>query len=126
MALKDNWKETGKGLGNAFANLGKTLVRSAETTADKVSDWANGEKPEEAQTEAPEKESTVYNDGSWRKTGKELGSAFAGLGKTLVKTAETGADKAADWADNGQADKGAEAEETGETTGEAPSDGQPQ
>ena len=43
MALKDNWKETGKGLGHAFSTLGKTIVRSAETTADKVSDWADGE-----------------------------------------------------------------------------------
>ncbi len=112
MALKDNWKETGKGLGHAFSTLGKTIVRSAETTADQVSDWAKGEKkkPEEAKTapESPEKaeeekdggkESTVYNDGSWRKTGSELGHAFAGLGKTLVKTAETGADKVSDWAD---------------------------
>lgn len=118
MALKDNWKETGKGLGHAFSTLGKTIIRSAETTANQALDWANGEekKPEEAKTapESPEKaestdggkKSTVYNDGSWRKAGKELGHAFTGLGKTLVKTAETGADKVSDWADGEEETKG--------------------
>ena len=112
MGLKDNWTETGKGLGQAFAGLGKTLVRSAETTADKVVDWSEGEKPEETLGEAPEnaaaseKKATVYSDGSWRKTGKELGHAFAGLGKTLVKTAETGAEKVSDWAEGEKPEEG--------------------
>ncbi len=48
--LKDNWKntgsswkETGKGLGHAFRDLGKSLVKTASTAAQKVDDWANGE-----------------------------------------------------------------------------------
>ena len=91
MSLKDNWKETGKDLGHAFAGFGKTFVRSAQTTADKVLDDKQPETDENGNAQP-----TVYSDGSWRKTGKDLGSAFLGLGKTLVETAKTGVDKAAD------------------------------
>lgn len=34
----------------------------------------------------------------WKETGKEIGHAFKGLGKTLVKTAKKGVDKADSWA----------------------------
>ena len=53
MSLKDNWKATGSGLGNAFKELGKTLVKTASTAADKVDQWANGddEKTTEPQQE---------------------------------------------------------------------------
>ena len=54
MSLKDNWKSTGTGLGHAFKDLGKTLVKTASTAATKVDQWANGdeEKPaEEAKEE---------------------------------------------------------------------------
>lgn len=43
MSLKDNWKETGKGLGHAFRDLGKTLVKTASTAAKKADEWANGD-----------------------------------------------------------------------------------
>lgn len=35
----------------------------------------------------------------WKQTGTELGHAFKGLGKTLVRTIKTGTDKAMDWAE---------------------------
>ena len=41
MSLKDSWKETGVGLGHAFRDLGKTLVKTAKTGVDKADDWAN-------------------------------------------------------------------------------------
>lgn len=41
MALKDNWKDTGKELGHAFGALGKTLVKTAKYAVDQVEDWAN-------------------------------------------------------------------------------------
>ena len=109
MALKDDWKETGKDLGGAFADLGKTLVRTGKTAVDKAVDWAeNDEKKveeaaEEVKKEAEEaveevkeeaeKDSNVFNDGSWRETGKGLGQAFAGLGKPLLDTGKTVVDK---------------------------------
>ena len=94
MALKNDWKETGKELGGAFANLGKTLIRTAKVGADKAEAWADGKDPEQA---VPQE--NVTNDGSWRETGKGLGGAFASLGKTLLHTAEVGADKAEAWAE---------------------------
>lgn len=50
MALRDEWKETGKGLGHAFRDLGKSIVRSVKTGVDKADDWASSDdaKPEEA------------------------------------------------------------------------------
>ena len=42
MATKQDWKETERDLGHAFKGLGKTLIRTAKTGVDKVSDWADG------------------------------------------------------------------------------------
>ena len=41
--LKDSWKETGKGLGQAFKGLGKTVIKSAEKGVDKAVEWAEKE-----------------------------------------------------------------------------------
>lgn len=103
MALKDDWKDTGKDLGGAFTNLGKTLIRTAKVGVDKADAWADGEDPAEA---VPEE--NVTNDGSWRETGKGLGDAFANLGKTLIHTAGVGADKVEDWANGNKAPEEAE------------------
>ncbi|MBO4460184.1 MAG: hypothetical protein J5778_05955 [Clostridiales bacterium] len=43
MALRDDWKNTGKDLGNAFANLGKTLVKSGADVAHKADNLVNGD-----------------------------------------------------------------------------------
>ena len=49
-----SWKETGKGLGHAFRDLGKSLVKTASTAAQKVDDWANGENDDPAEEEKTE------------------------------------------------------------------------
>lgn len=36
---------------------------------------------------------------NWKDTGRDLGHAFKGLGKTLLKTAKTGVNKATEWAE---------------------------
>ena len=56
MSLKDSWKATGSGLGNAFKDLGKTLVKTASTAISKADQWANGDddKKPEATVETPE------------------------------------------------------------------------
>lgn len=41
--LKDTWKETGKGLGYAFRDLGKSLVKTGATALKKADQWANKE-----------------------------------------------------------------------------------
>ena len=57
MALRDNWKDTGVGLGHAFRDLGKTLVKTVKTGAEKVDNWVNDEE-EQTNAELPaEKES---------------------------------------------------------------------
>lgn len=57
MALKDSWKETGVGLGHAFRDLGKTLVKTVATGVKKADEWANGEEQAEEKAEqAPTEE----------------------------------------------------------------------
>ncbi|MCQ2530719.1 MAG: hypothetical protein MJ086_05625 [Lachnospiraceae bacterium] len=107
---KEDWKKTGKELGGAFSGLAKTLVRSAKTTVDNVEEWAedkkDDEKPEGVNAEAKEaEEPNVFADGSWRKTGKELGSAFKSLGKSILGSAEEGAEALADKLDGDDDDK---------------------
>lgn len=106
MALKDEWKDTGKDLGGAFANLGKTLLRTAKVGVDKAEAWAEGNDPEKA---VPQE--NVTNDGSWRETGRELGGALASFGKTLLHTAEVGADKAEEWVESKAADESKQSED---------------
>lgn len=43
MALRDDWKKTGKGLGTAFQGLGKSLVKTVKHGVDKADEWANGD-----------------------------------------------------------------------------------
>lgn len=108
MSQRDDWKDTGKGLGSAFKGLGKSIVRTAKTGVDKAVDWAEG-KPAEApaqeteqtadgaaaatQASGTESGSNVFNDGTWRETGKELGGAFKGLGQNILNTTKVGGDK---------------------------------
>lgn len=55
MALKDSWKETGKGLGHAFTGLGKTLVKTAKYAVNKAEDWAeSGPEPTADNPSAPD------------------------------------------------------------------------
>ncbi|GEM_PF-1215516 len=57
--LRGTWKETGIGLGHAFRDLGKTLVKSVAHGAQKATEWAS-EEDEAKETPAPsEKEDTV-------------------------------------------------------------------
>lgn len=98
MALKDNWKKTGRELGGAFAGLGKNIVRTAKTGVQKVGDWADKDDPAAGEPSVPE--SNVMNDGSWRNTGKDLGQAFADLGKSIVHSAGAGIDKLEDKVDD--------------------------
>ena len=94
---KEEWKNTGKELGGAFTGLAKSLIRSAKTGIDKVEDWAE---EDTNQQQPQQEESNVFNDGTWRETGKNLGKAFMGLGKTIVGTGEEALEKAEEWAEN--------------------------
>ena len=52
--LKDSWKETGVGLGHAFRDLGKTLIKTDTKAVKKVDEWANREEEEQEQEKQPE------------------------------------------------------------------------
>ena len=51
MALKDNWKQTGVGLGHAFRDLGKSVIKSVATGMKKADEWANKEDQQEQSEE---------------------------------------------------------------------------
>ena len=51
--LKDSWKETGVGLGHAFRDLGKTLIKTGTKAVKQVDDWARREE-EEQEEKKPE------------------------------------------------------------------------
>lgn len=57
--LKNSWKETGKGLGQAFAGLGKSIVKSAKAGIDKADQWADRDKNHDADPNTVEAEATV-------------------------------------------------------------------
>ena len=79
MALKDEWKSTGKNTGKAFANFGKALGKTMKTvfTDDENMIESNG------RTE-------VSN--AWRETGKAFGNAGKSFGKAMGDTF-TGSDE---------------------------------
>lgn len=87
MALKDEWKDTGKGIGGAFKNLGKNLVRSAKTGVDSLDGTIDN-----AEIDENGNKRTVFNDGSWRETGKALGGAAKDLGMSILHSAKKGID----------------------------------
>ena len=79
MALKDEWKSTGKNTGKAFANFGKALGKTMKTvfTDDENTIESNGH-------------TEVSN--AWRETGKAFGSAGKSFGKAMGDTF-TGSDE---------------------------------
>ncbi len=82
---KEEWKETGRELGDAAQGLAKTMIRSAFTGLDKAKEWAESEDGAAVGAEAG---SNVFNDGSWRKTGKDIGKAMKSVGRTITGTAK--------------------------------------
>ena len=91
---KEEWKNTGKELGGAFSGLAKSLIRSVKDGADRADDWV-----ENKTTPITDEKSTVFNDGTWRETGKDIGHAMASLGKTLAGTGAEAVEKAEEWAE---------------------------
>ena len=79
MALKDEWKSTGKNTGKAFANFGKALGKTMKSifSDDENMIESNGH-------------TEVSN--AWRDTGKAFGSAGKSFGKAMGDTL-TGSDE---------------------------------
>ena len=49
----------------------------------------------------------------WKKAGSDLGHAFAGLGKMLIRTAKVGMEKADEWANSDDSPKGGKSPRAG-------------
>ena len=71
MATKQDWKETGRDLGHAFKGLGKTLIRTAKTGVDKVSDWADGKDDDKKLDVDVEVADTMTTDATTEATSEE-------------------------------------------------------
>lgn len=105
---KEEWKEAGTNLGHAWRDFGKTVVRSADRVVEKAKDEVddhpnevkvhteNGEEivdvPENNGGTTAEPNSTVFSDGSWRKTMGGLGRAFRDVGKATLNSASEAVD----------------------------------
>ena len=59
--LRGKWKETGIGLGHAFRDLGKTIIKSGAAAVKKADEWANSEDHSEEKVETV-KETTGTED----------------------------------------------------------------
>lgn len=81
MALKDDWKKTGKGIGGAFKNFGKAMKTTVKVGLGK----------EESTNE--EGKSSLKE--AWSNTGKSFGDAGKSVGKSTSHTAKkaTGKDE---------------------------------
>jgi len=64
MSLKDNWKQTGLGLGHAFRDLGKSVVKTVATGVKKADDWANKDEAKE-ETKAVAQEESKKTPADW-------------------------------------------------------------
>ena len=98
MADRADWEKTGKSLGSAFLGLGKAILQTAEEGLDKAEDALQSDGEKQAAEE------TVFNDGTWRETGKSLGKAFGALGATLLDVVSEGTEKLSEWAEETKED----------------------
>ena len=82
MSLKDDWKNTGKNIGQTAVGLGKSIVRSVKVGSEIILD----ERPKDenggvAPTHLRESWTEVGHD--FEKTGKALGKAAAGTARKV-------------------------------------------
>jgi len=103
MSLKDKWKKAGKGMGESFSGLGKSIVKSAKVGVDEL----NGEHPKDEDGNPVD---TGLKE-NWKAVGKSFGDTGAALGKAFAGTAKKVTDEL-DEAVNG--DEQAEPKESGE------------
>ncbi len=74
MALKEDWKNTGKGIGHAFKNFGKAVKTSVEVGV--------GDK------ERVDEDGNPALKDAWSETGKSFGEAGKSIGKSADHTAK--------------------------------------
>ena len=92
MALRDDWKKTGSGLGHAFGSLGNSVVDTVKGQPTKS---------------------------DWKDTGKGLGHAFTDLGKSILKSTKTAVDHLDSMVEDGEAQSAAPQESVAQETAQS-------
>ena len=118
--LRDNWADFGKGMGNTFSGLGKSLVQTAKVGLNAASDWVDGNKVDNTAEKQQVKE-------GWKNFGHSFVDTAEDFGKASVRTVKKGVDKVDNATDRGSnAEPQAEAAQAPEQQAAAPSQEAPQ
>lgn len=86
--LRGKWKETGKGLGFAFRDLGKTIIKSGATAVKKADDWANKEDNSEQTAEMPSTQNALAEEASAPASEKKAPNFCPNCGSALNEDAK--------------------------------------
>ncbi|MBR5518784.1 MAG: zinc-ribbon domain-containing protein [Clostridia bacterium] len=86
--LRGKWKETGKGLGFAFRDLGKTIIKSGATAVKKADDWANKEDCSEKAEETATPQDVSTEETTVPASGKQAPNFCADCGSALNSDAK--------------------------------------
>lgn len=84
--LRDDWADFGKGMGNTFSGLGKSLVQTAKVGLNAASDWVDGNKVDNTAEKQQVKE-------GWKNFGHSFVDTAEDFGKASVRTVKKGVDK---------------------------------
>ncbi len=84
--LRDDWADFGKGMGNTFSGLGKSLVQTAKVGLNAASDWIDGNKVDNTAEKQQVKE-------GWKNFGHSFVDTAEDFGKASVRTVKKGVDK---------------------------------
>ena len=79
MSTKEEWANTGKGIGKTVVGLGKALLKTVKVGAEKILD------------ETPEEKEVPLKD-TWSEVGQTIGNTGKSFGKAIANTARDLAD----------------------------------
>lgn len=114
--LRDDWADFGKGMGNTFSGLGKSLVQTAKVGLNAASDWVDGNKVDNTAEKQQVKE-------SWKNFGHSFVDTAEDFGKASVRTVKKGVDKVDNAAAPSQEATQAQAAQSETTPTETQNDG---
>jgi len=114
--LRDDWADFGKGMGNTFSGLGKSLVQTAKVGLNAASDWVDGNKVDNTAEKQQVKE-------GWKNFGHSFVDTAEDFGKASVRTVKKGVDKVDNAAAPSQEATQAQAAQSETTPTETQNDG---
>ncbi len=114
--LRDDWADFGKGMGNTFSGLGKSLVQTAKVGLNAASDWVDGNKVDNTAEKQQVKE-------GWKNFGHSFVDTAEDFGKASIRTVKKGVDKVDNAAAPSQEATQAQAAQSETTPTETQNDG---